>query len=158
MKLSYILTLIAMTFGLSLISQDLSPMIDSKVEQIEDKVVEWRRHLHQYPELSNREYTTADFVAKHLRDLGLQVETGIAHTGVVGLLDTGKPGPTVALRADMDGLPVRARVNLPFASKVESEYLGKKVGVMHACGHDGHTAVGMGVASLLAQHHQKIPV
>ena len=130
---------------------DLSAMIDSKASDIESKVVEWRRHLHENPELSNREFKTGDFVAKHLRSLGLEVETGVAHTGVIGLLDTGKPGPTVALRADMDALPVRERVDIPFASKVESEYLGNKVGVMHACGHDSHVAILMGAASVLTE-------
>jgi amidohydrolase len=138
-----------LTMSLSAQNNDLSAIITTHAEEIEGKVVEWRRHLHQNPELSNREYKTADYIAKHLRSLGLQVETGIAYTGVVGLLDTGKPGPTVALRADMDALPVRERVDVPFASKVESEFLGNKVGVMHACGHDTHVAILMGAAQVL---------
>ncbi len=131
--------------------QDLARLINGKSAEIEAKVVEWRRHLHANPELSNREYKTAEYIAKHLRNLGLQVETGMAHTGVVGLLDTRKPGPTIALRADMDALPVRERVDIPFASKVESEFLGKKVGVMHACGHDTHVAILMGAAQVLTE-------
>ena len=151
MKLTHTFYLLFLSLIVTAQSADLSQIIDSKAETIESKVIEWRRHLHQYPELSNREYKTADFVAKHLRSLGLQVETGIAYTGVIGLLDTGKPGPTVALRADMDALPVRERVNIPFASKVESEYLGNKVGVMHACGHDSHVAILMGAAQVLTE-------
>ena len=131
--------------------QDFSRLISGKSTEIEAQVIEWRRHLHANPELSNREFKTAEYVAKHLRNLGLQVETGMAHTGVVGLLDTRKPGPTIALRADMDALPVRERVDVPFASKVETEFLGKKVGVMHACGHDTHVAILMGAAQVLTE-------
>lgn len=123
--------------------------IDRQADRIEGKVIEWRRHLHENPELSNREVKTADYVAKHLRSLGLEVRTGIAKTGLIGILRTGKPGPTVALRADMDGLPVVERVDLPFASKVKGEYLGNEVGVMHACGHDTHVAMLMGAAEIL---------
>lgn len=118
-------------------------------KQIEPKVIAWRRDFHQFPELSNREYKTAEKVAKHLTGLGLEVRTGIAHTGVIAILRGGKPGPVVALRADMDGLPVIERVQLPFASKERSTYLGQEVGVMHACGHDAHTAILMGVAEIL---------
>jgi amidohydrolase len=127
------------------------PKVDlaSLAEQIEPKVIEWRRHFHQFPELSNREFKTSEIVAKHLTSLGMEVRTGIAHTGVAGILKGGKPGPVVALRADMDGLPVTERVDLPFASKEKTTYLGKDVGIMHACGHDSHTAILMGVAELL---------
>lgn len=128
----------------------LKSKIDNLAKAIEPKVVEWRRHFHQYPELSNREFKTAEKVAAHLKALGLDVQTGIAHTGVVGLLRGGKPGPVVALRADMDGLPVTERVNLPFASKERSTYNGREVGVMHACGHDTHVAILMGVAEVLS--------
>ena len=110
--------------------------IDKLADQIEPKVIEWRRHFHQYPELSNREFKTAEKVAAHLKGLGMEVRTKIAHTGVVGILKGGKPGPVIALRADMDALPVVERVDLPFASKVKSTYNGQDVGVMHACGHD----------------------
>jgi len=127
----------------------LKEKIDMLAENVESKVIEWRRHLHQNPELSNREFKTAEKVAKHLRSLGMEVRTGIAHTGVVGILKGGKPGPTVALRADMDALPVTERVDLPFASKVKSTYNDIEVGVMHACGHDTHVAMLMGAAEIL---------
>ena len=127
------------------------PKVDiaNLADQIEPKVIEWRRHFHQYPELSNREFKTAEIVSKHLNGLGLEVRTGIAHTGVVGILKGGKPGPVVALRADMDALPVVERVDVPFASKEKTTFLGKEVGIMHACGHDSHVAILMGVAELL---------
>ena len=125
--------------------------IDQKVTDIEAQVIEWRRDIHQNPELSNREFKTAEKVANHLRSLGLEVRTGIAHTGVVGILEGSKPGPVVMLRADMDALPVKERVDIPFASKVESTFLGKEVGVMHACGHDTHVAMLMGAASVLTE-------
>jgi amidohydrolase len=117
----------------------------------ENDVIKWRRHLHQNPELSNREYKTAAYVADYLKTLGLEVHTGIAHTGVVGVLRSGKKGPTVGLRADMDALPVVERVDLPFASKVTDVYQGQQVGVMHACGHDTHVAMLMGAAKVLSQ-------
>src|SRR6185312_13110772 len=110
----------------------------------------WRRDLHEHPELGNQEIRTAGIIAKHLRSLGMDVKTGVAHTGVVGVLKGGKPGPVVALRADMDGLPVTERTPLPFSSKVKSTYNGQEVGVMHACGHDSHMAILMGVAELLS--------
>ncbi len=119
-------------------------------DSLEQKVIEWRRDIHQHPELSNREFRTAKVVADHLKALGLQVQTGIAHTGVVGVLKGGKPGPTIALRADMDALPVTEQADLPFKSTVVSEYRGKEVGVMHACGHDLHVAMLMGAAEQLA--------
>jgi amidohydrolase len=119
-------------------------------DKIESKVIAWRRDLHEHPELGNRETRTADIVAKHLQSLGIEVKTGVAKTGVVGILRGGKPGPVVALRADMDGLPVTERNSLPFASKVKTQYNGQEVGVMHACGHDTHVAMLMGVAEVLA--------
>ena len=103
-------------------NKNLKNRIDKMANQLESQVIDWRRHLHQYPELSNREFKTAEYVAKHLKKLGIKVQTGIAHTGVVGVLKGGKPGPVVALRADMDALPVVERVDLPFASKVKSTY------------------------------------
>jgi len=123
--------------------------VSQGVNDVQPKVIAWRRDIHQHPELSNREVRTAKLVAEHLRRLGLEVETGIAHTGVVGLLKTGKAGPTVALRADMDALPVIERTDLPFRSAAKSNYRGEEVGVMHACGHDSHVAVLMGVAEIL---------
>lgn len=127
----------------------LKAEIDRRAKEIEPKVIEWRRDFHQYPELSNREVETGKKIATYLTELGLEVETGVAHTGVVGVLKGGKPGPVVALRADMDALPVTERVNIPFASKVKSTYLGKETGVMHACGHDTHVAMLMGAAKVL---------
>lgn len=115
-----------------------------------EKVINWRRDFHQHPELGNLETRTAGIVADHLKKLGIEVKTGVAKTGVVGLLVGGKPGPVVALRADMDALPVTERVPLPFASKVKTVYNGQEVGVMHACGHDSHVAMLMGVAEVLA--------
>jgi len=121
-----------------------------RIEQVMPKVIAWRRDVHQNPELGNREVRTAKLVADHLRSLGLEVKTGVAHTGVVGLLRGGKPGPVIALRADMDALPVTEQVSLPFASKARAKYNGQEVGVMHACGHDNHVAILMGVAEVLA--------
>jgi amidohydrolase len=123
---------------------------DRRAAEIEDKVVAWRRDIHENPELGNREFRTAELVAEHLRGLGIEVQTGVAHTGVVGVLWGGRPGPVVALRADMDALPVTEMADVPFASKVRTEYNGQEVGVMHACGHDVHTAVLMGAAEVLA--------
>ena len=129
-------------------AQAQQPIVIS--EQLEQKVIEWRRHLHQHPELSNREFNTANVIAEHLNGLGLEVQTGIAHTGVVGVLIGGKPGPTIALRADMDALPVIEQTDVPFKSIAKSEYRGKEVGVMHACGHDLHMAMLMGAAEKLS--------
>ncbi|WP_445384953.1 amidohydrolase [Robiginitalea sp. IMCC44478] len=123
---------------------------------IEPKVVEWRRQIHQTPELSNREFKTAEKIAAHLKSLGLEVQTGVAHTGVVGILKGNSPGKVVALRADIDALPVTERNDLPFRSEVRAEFLGEKVGVMHACGHDTHTAILMGVAEVLSRNKDQI--
>ena len=131
-------------------SEALTQNAARRIEQVMPKVVAWRRDVHQNPELGNREVRTAKLVADHLRSLGLEVKTGVAHTGVVGLLKGGKPGPVVALRADMDALPVTEQVSLPFASKARATYNGQDVGVMHACGHDNHVAILMGVAEVLA--------
>jgi amidohydrolase len=132
-------------------STDLKPQTESAIQSIQPQMLQWRRHFHQYPELSNREVNTAKKVAEHLKSLGLEVQTGIAHHGVLGVLKGTKPGPTVALRADMDALPVTEQVDLPFASKVRSTFNGQEVGVMHACGHDAHTAMLMATASVLTQ-------
>jgi amidohydrolase len=135
----------------------LAEEIDRRAAQIEDQVIAWRRDIHQHPELSNREVRTAQLVADHLRRLGLEVQTDVAHTGVVGLLRGEKPGPVVALRADMDALPVTEEVDVPFASKVRATYNGSEVGVMHACGHDAHTAILMGVAEVLTDLKLQLP-
>ncbi len=138
---------------LSVTAQDAATLekVSKMAEDIEDRVIEWRRHFHQNPELSNREFKTAEKVAAHLTKLGMEVQTGVAHTGVVGVLKGGKPGPVVGLRADMDALPVTERVDLPFASKATTIYNGEEVGVMHACGHDTHIAILMGVAEMLTE-------
>jgi amidohydrolase len=128
-----------------------------RIDGIESQVIAWRRDLHQNPELGNREFRTSKLVAEHLRRLGLEVRTDVAYTGVVGVLKGGLPGRVVALRADMDALPVVEQVDLPFASKVRSTYNGLDVGVMHACGHDVHTSVLMGAASVLAGVRERIP-
>ncbi|MCX2719692.1 amidohydrolase [Lentiprolixibacter aurantiacus] len=130
--------------------------LSSDYEAIEDKVITWRRDIHRNPELSNREFKTAEKIAKHLNSLGMEVQTGVAHTGVVGVLKGDLPGKVVALRADIDALPVTERNDLPFKSEVTSEFLGEKVGVMHACGHDTHTAILMGVAEILSNNKDKI--
>lgn len=131
-------------------AQDWLARIEQETRKIEPAIVEIRHAIHQNPELSNREEKTAALVADYLRRLGLEVKTGVAKHGVVALLEGGRPGPVVAVRADMDALPVTEQTDLPFASKVRATYLGQEVGVMHACGHDVHTAVQLGVASVLA--------
>ena len=125
-------------------------------EKVESKVIEWRRHIHQNPELSNREYNTAKYIVKHLKSLGIEVQEEVAYTGVIGILKGKKPGKVVALRADMDALPVTERNDLPFKSTVKSTYNGKETGVMHACGHDSHVAILMGVAEVLSQMKDEI--
>jgi amidohydrolase len=129
---------------------DYNDVIKASADKIEQKVIDWRHDIHQNPELANRETRTAAIIAKHLQSLGIEVKTGVAVTGVVGILKGDKPGPVVALRADMDALPVTENTGLPFASKVKTLYNGKETGVMHACGHDAHVAMLMGVAEILA--------
>ncbi|MDE1948786.1 MAG: amidohydrolase [Burkholderiales bacterium] len=135
----------------------LGDAVAAAAQAVAARVIAWRRDLHQHPELGNRETRTAGLVAAHLRDLGFdEVRTGIAHTGVVGLLRGARPGPVVALRADMDALPVAEEVDLPFASRVRSVWNGEAVGVMHACGHDAHVAILMGVAEVLAGLRERL--
>ena len=122
-----------------------------KVDEINEKLIEWRRHFHQNPELSNREFNTSKKIAEHLQSLGLEVTTGVAKTGVVALLKGDLPGPVIGLRADIDGLPVTERVDVPYASKAKGEYQGNEVGVSHACGHDTHIAILMATAEVLSQ-------
>jgi len=131
--------------------------IDAHAAEIESQVIAWRRDIHEHPELGNREFRTAALVAEHLRGLGMEVQTEVAHTGVVGVLRGGRPGPVVALRADMDALPVTELVDLPFASMVTTTYNGQEVGVMHACGHDNHVAILMGAAQVLAEIRDQLP-
>src|SRR5688572_998117 len=154
--------LIALTFAFApqLSAQSaikLQSEIDRRAKELEAKVVAWRRDFHQNPELSNREFRTSKIVAEHLQKLGLEVKTNVAHTGVVGVLKGGRPGPVVALRADMDALPVTEEVDLPFKSTAKSQYNGQEVGVMHACGHDNHVAILMGVAEMLTAMKAEIP-
>ena len=130
----------------------LQAKLDQEALAIEKKVIEWRRHIHQNPELSNREFKTGSYIAEHLRKLGLEVQHPVAKTGVLGILRTGKPGPVIALRADIDALPVTERNSLPFASKVNTTFNGQETGVMHACGHDSHVAILMGVAEILVKN------
>lgn len=131
--------------------------LSERAAELEDRVIAWRRDIHEHPELSNRELRTAELVAEHLRELGMEVETGVAYTGVVGTLEGGRPGPTVALRADMDALPVVEQTDYSFRSTVRTTYNGLDVGVMHACGHDTHVAILMGAAELLASMREEIP-
>jgi len=135
---------------------DLKSDLDNQINPLMDKVIEWRHDIHQNPELSNREYRTAKKIEAHLRSLGIKVETKIAYTGVVGLIEGALPGPTIALRADMDALPVVEKTGLPFASKDKTKYLGQTVGIMHACGHDAHVAILMGVAEFLAKNKDQL--
>ena len=137
-------------------ASDINTELKSANKSVSEKVIKWRRHLHQYPELSNREFETAKYVAKHLRSLGLEVQTGVAHTGVVAKLKGGKKGPLIALRADMDALPVKEQVDLPFASTQTTEYKGNTVGVMHACGHDNHVAILMAAAESLVKIKEEL--
>lgn len=133
------------------------PEVTAAAQQQQAKVVAWRRDFHQHPELSNREERTAAKVAEHLRSLGLKPQTGIAHHGVVAIIQGGKPGPKIALRADMDALPVTEQSGLPFASRATSSYRGETVGVMHACGHDAHTGILLGVADALVAMRKELP-
>lgn len=123
--------------------------VDQRAKQVEEDVIKWRHHFHEFPELSNREFETAQYIADYLNSLGLEVTTGVAKTGVVAILDSGKPGPVIGLRADMDGLPVKERNDLPYRSEQTGEYNGETVPVMHACGHDTHMAMLMGAAKIL---------
>lgn len=149
------LLLTGLTLGTGVLAEAQSSVGISP--ELEAKVIEWRRDIHEHPELSNRETRTAALVAEHLRSLGIDTRTGVAHTGVIGVLRGGKPGPTVALRADMDALPVTERTGLPFASEARAEYLGEEVGVMHACGHDTHVAMLMGAAERLSAMRNELP-
>ncbi|MBO1897220.1 amidohydrolase [Shewanella sp. BF02_Schw] len=154
MRLTSVALLLSSVFATSVYSTTTVASVPNAAEltaQVESKVIAWRRDLHQHPELSNREFRTSKVIEKHLKSLGLEVQTGIAHTGVVAILKGGKPGPLIGLRADMDALPVTEVVDLPFASKVTDTYRNQTVGVMHACGHDTHVAMLMGVAENLVK-------
>ena len=151
------LALTAAVLPWSVQAQHATATATAALQRAQPQIVEWRRDLHQHPELGNHEVRTAQVVADHLRSLGLEPRTSIAHTGVTAILKGGKPGPRIALRADMDALPVTEQTGLPFASKVTSEYRGQPVGVMHACGHDAHTAILLGVASALVAAKEELP-
>lgn len=138
-------------------AQAAQPEVAQAAKAVQSQVVAWRRDIHQHPELGNNEVRTAKLVADQLRRIGLQPRTGIAHTGVVAVLKGGKPGPRIALRADMDALPVTEQTGLPFASRVKTTYRGQDVGVMHACGHDAHVAILLGVATALAAQKENLP-
>ena len=142
--------------SLPLQAQKIDPKIESMAKDIEGKVIEWRRDIHQNPELSNREFETAKKIATHLKGLDIEVTENVAKTGVVGILKGSKPGKTVALRADIDALPVIERADVPFKSTVKTTFLDTEVGVSHACGHDTHTAILMGVAEILSKNKDKI--
>ncbi len=158
MRATALYCVLALSFtSLSAVADVLNETIADEVAAVADRVVAWRRDIHANPELSNREFRTSELVAEHLQDLGIEVQTGVAHTGVVGVLEGGKPGPVIALRADMDALPVTEKTGLPYASKVRGEYQGREVGVMHACGHDNHVAILMGAAEVLAAVRDELP-
>ncbi len=138
------------------VNPKLQAKLDLQAKEIEDKMIGWRRHLHQYPELSNRETKTGAYIVAHLKSLGIDVQYPVAKTGVVGILKGDKPGPVIALRADMDGLPVTERSSLPFASKEKTVFNGQETGVMHACGHDSHMAMLMAVAEILSKNKSEL--
>jgi amidohydrolase len=150
------IVLVALASGGSAAVSAAEP-VSALIEPLLPQITAWRRDLHQHPELSNREFRTSKFVADELKKIGLEVRTGIAKTGVTAILRGGKPGPKLAIRADMDALPVTEQVELPFASKATGEYLGKQVGVMHACGHDAHTAMLLGIANAMASMRKELP-
>jgi len=141
----------------TLTAATLDQRIDEAAKRVESEVIATRRDIHQHPELGNREFRTSKLIADRLRELGIEVRTPIAHTGVVGVLRGGKPGRVVALRADMDALPVTEEVDVPFKSTVRTTYDGREVGVMHACGHDAHVAILLGVAKVLASVRKELP-
>ncbi len=154
LNIAFVATLLS---GATAFAQDLGTRLDAAITTLEPRVIEWRRDLHQNPELSNREFRTSKIVAEHLKRLGLEVQTGIAKTGVIGVLKGGKPGPTIALRADMDGLPVVEQTDVPFRSRATTSYRNETVGVMHACGHDVHTSVLMGLAEAFVSMKAELP-
>ncbi len=157
MNLSRLFTTMLLALAASAPGLAADKQVEMQAAKVDAKVLAWRRDIHQFPELGNREFRTSKLVAAHLKQLGLTVKTNVAHTGVVAILKGGKPGPRIALRADMDALPVTEKNDLPFASKQTAEFRGEKVGVMHACGHDSHTAILMGVAEALVSMKKELP-
>ncbi|MBX7173274.1 MAG: amidohydrolase [Pyrinomonadaceae bacterium] len=156
MKKLTVCLLILFVFANFIFAGSISDEINASAEKVLPQVIEWRRFIHQHPELGNREFKTAAFIEEKLRALGIEVRTKIAKTGVVGILKGGQPGPVIGLRADIDGLPVTERVNVPFKSTEKAEYNGQTVGVMHACGHDSHIAMLLGTATVLSQMKDKL--
>jgi len=156
MKRIFAVTAIVLSFVMQSFAIDMSREIDAAAAKVLPQVIQWRRFLHEHPELSNREVNTGKMIADELRKLGIEVRTGVAKTGVIGILKGGQPGPVIGLRADMDALPVVERTNVPFKSTVTSEYNGQTVGVMHACGHDSHVAMLLGTATVLSGMKDKI--
>lgn len=157
MNLSRLFTTMLLALAASAPGLAADEQVEMQAAKVDAKVLAWRRDIHQFPELGNREFRTSKLVAAHLKQLGLTVKTNVAHTGVVAILKGGKPGPRIALRADMDALPVTEKNDLPFASKQTAEFRGEKVGVMHACGHDSHAAILMGVAEALVSMKKELP-
>ena len=153
MKIILVTVLVFFSFNTD---ANLKEALEKDLDNLMTKVIEWRHDIHENPELGNREFRTAKKVADHLTSLGMDVETGIAHTGVVGLLTGDLPGPTIAIRADMDALPVVEKTGLPYASKIKTTYMGNEVGVMHACGHDAHVAILMGVAEFFSKNKDQL--
>ncbi|CAN5579143.1 M20 family metallopeptidase [soil metagenome] len=147
---------IAVVEGYGQISTSLQAKLDQQAKEIEPKLIEWRRNFHEHPELSNREFNTGKRIAEYLKSIGIEVQYPVAKTGVVGILKGAKPGPVVALRADIDALPVNERNSLPFLSKEKATFNGMETGVMHACGHDSHMAILMGVAQILAKNKSEL--
>jgi len=156
MRKNVFLAVVAVTFATAGFGASRSAEIAKAAQDILPKVIEWRRHIHQHPELGNREVKTAEYIANHLKKLGIEVKTGVAKTGVVGVLKGKNPGPVIGLRADMDALPLTERAKVSFASKERATYNGQDVGVMHACGHDSHVAMLMGTATVLAHMKDKL--
>ena len=156
-KITQFLLLLLLPLSLwAQVNPKLQTKLDQQTKEIEAKVIGWRRDFHQNPELGNREFKTGAKIAEHLKSLGIKVQYPVAKTGVVGILEGGKPGPVIALRADMDALPVTERNSLPFASKVKTIFNGQETGVMHACGHDAHVSILMGVAEILAKNKSEL--
>ncbi len=156
MKRMFAATLVLFSLIAPALAVDMSAEINAAAAKVMPQVIEWRRHFHQNPELGNREFNTSKMIAEQLRKLGIETRTGIAKTGVVGTLKGGQPGPVIGLRADIDGLPVTERVDVPFKSVAKTEYNGQTVGVMHACGHDTHIAMLLGTAQVLSGMKDKI--
>jgi len=157
MKKSILLIFAAIAFnGFAQTNSKLNAKVEQQARELEPKIIEWRRYFHQNPELSNREFKTGEKIAEHLKSLGLEVQYPVAKTGVVAILKGGKPGPVVALRSDIDALPVTERNALPFASSVKVQFGGQETGVMHACGHDGHMSILLAVAEILTKNKSEL--